>query len=178
MIDDHAFRTPCSFGSGMFMFASSYHSSLRFSSPHCVSRLSMIGITEHRRGEDTRTLRWPWPSPRPGYYTRVWQPGIIIKCESANKLSSRPGRKYEIIDLTGAHINYVRSEVHNNKRGTLWTEYLDRPVAHTSAMRALCESRDQRDSLCRAFLISHSGWRCNKIPTALVTLAEEIYWGL
>ena len=80
----------------------------------------MIGITEHGRGHQNR---WPWPSPRPGYYTRVWQPGIIIKCESANKLSSRPGRKCKIIDLTGAgaHINYVRSEVHNNKRGTLWT---------------------------------------------------------
>ena len=127
MIDDHAFRTPCSFGSGMFMFASSYHGAQVLMSTLCIS-----AIDDWHYGTRERTHnRWPWPSPRPGYYTRVWQPGIIIKCESANKLSSRPGRKCKIIDLTGAgaHINYVRSEVHNNKRGTL-----ERPVSHTSAM--------------------------------------------
>lgn len=110
MIDEHASRTPCSFGSGMFI---------------CIILISWAQVLISAHSDDwhygTQEERTPdlGPAPGPLYYTRAWQPRIIIKCESANKLSSRPGRKYKIIDLTGAHINYVRSEVHNNKRGTL-----------------------------------------------------------
>ena len=59
-----------------------------------------------------------------------------------------------------------------------WTDYLQRPVGHTSAVRALCEWTPEMLYAMHFSFLTLAGDATRSQLQPLVTLEEAIYWGL